>query len=109
MKTETIQYQHEGQTLISEFLYHEGEPRPTVLVFPAFEGRGEFAFNYAEKLFEKGFSPHLIDVGLRLYVGQQFNFVNISLHVDHNAHQHSPSVSYRFLNFYIKSVFSSNQ
>src|SRR5690606_40897019 len=64
MQQQTIEYAHNNQKLIGEFFYDEqaDKPRSTIIVFPAFEGRGDFAFEYARCLAGEGYNTFLADI-----------------------------------------------
>ena len=65
MKTMTINYFDEQQKLIGELFYDEkieDAKQPAIILFPAFEGRGDFALDYAKKLVEKGFITFVADI-----------------------------------------------
>lgn len=57
MQHETIHYFDGDQKLIGELIFdaHSNAKRPGIIVFPAFEGRSEFAVNYAENLAKQGY------------------------------------------------------
>lgn len=64
MQTKTIEYFDGDQKLIGELFYPKDltGQNPGVIVFPAFEGRGSFALDYAKKLAEQGFMAFAADV-----------------------------------------------
>lgn len=65
MKSQSIDYFDGSQKLVGEFIYpdfSDSKPKPTVIVFHAFEGRGEFAVDYAKKLAEKGYIAFVADM-----------------------------------------------
>ena len=65
MRQETIEYYDETEKLIGEFIVDDraaaGE-QPAILLFPAFEGRSEFALQYAKRLAEQGFAVMAADM-----------------------------------------------
>lgn len=63
MQTETIEYKDGGQLLIGKlFWQQQAQNLPVIIVFPAFEGRSEFALNYARRLAEQGFAAFAADI-----------------------------------------------
>lgn len=64
MTSTTIAYQDGSQKLIGELIvpHHVKTPAPAIIVFSAFEGRGEFSVNYAKALAEKGFVAFVADM-----------------------------------------------
>ena len=66
MKQQSIEYTDRQDKLIGQLIYNDNdqkmENRPTVIVFPAFEGLGEFAINYGHRLAEKGYVAFVADV-----------------------------------------------
>jgi dienelactone hydrolase len=63
MQRKTIEYFDGSQKLVGELLYHEeNKPAPTVIIFAAFEGRGDFAIDYAKNLAELGFNAFIADM-----------------------------------------------
>lgn len=64
MKHEDISYYDGDQRLIGQLIYSDdtNEPKPAIIVFHAFEGRGEFALDYAKELAEKGFVVFAADM-----------------------------------------------
>ncbi len=75
MKSQSIDYFDGAQKLVGEFIYPDsldGKPKPTVIVFPAFEGRGEFALDYGKKLAEQGYLAFVADMYGDAKVSQTF-------------------------------------
>lgn len=65
MTQETIEYLDGSQKLLSELVYDKRQmaaDKPAILVFPAFEGRGEFTLDYAKKFAEHGHPAMAVDV-----------------------------------------------
>lgn len=64
MQSKTIEYFDGAQKLIGELFFDEHHPgkQPTILLFPAFEGRGSFALDYAKKLAEHGYATFVADM-----------------------------------------------
>jgi len=63
MKQESILYFDGSQKLIGEFFYEACEKElPAILLFPAFEGRGDFSLNYARKLAKEGYAVFVADM-----------------------------------------------
>lgn len=64
MKHQTIEYYDGKQLLIGELIYNSNlaEPQSTVIVYPAFEGRGEFALQYGENLAQIGYNAFVADI-----------------------------------------------
>lgn len=62
MQSRTITYFDGVQALVGEFFYEGSAKRPTVIIFPAFEGRGSFVVDYAEHLVSQGFSAFIVDM-----------------------------------------------
>lgn len=64
MQSITIDYQDGTQKLIGELIIPKNinTSAPAVLVFSAFEGRGEFSVNYAKTLAEQGFVAFVADI-----------------------------------------------
>lgn len=61
-----ITYFDGAQKLIGELFFDdktaEKDKKPAIIVFPAFEGRGEFALDYAKKLAENGYITFVADI-----------------------------------------------
>ena len=70
MHHETLEYFDGQQKLLGELFYDETRRGPgknpnqrqAILVFPAFEGRGEFALTVAQKLAEQGYIALAVDM-----------------------------------------------
>lgn len=64
MQHDTIEYFDGDQKLIGELIYKKSSesPKPTIIIFPAFEGRSEFAVEYAESLAKKNFVAFVADM-----------------------------------------------
>jgi dienelactone hydrolase len=66
MHHETLEYFDAQQRLLGELIYdkrHEdSKKRPAIIVFPAFEGRNQFAINYAENLAKRGYVTFAADM-----------------------------------------------
>ena len=64
MKTVTVEYFDGEQKLIGELIgaQQTGAPQATIILFPAFEGRGEFALDYAKKIAEQGYLVFVADI-----------------------------------------------
>ena len=64
MKSISIDYFDGSQKLIGELFCNESQSalQPSILLFPAFEGRGDFALDYAKKLAEKGYCVFVADM-----------------------------------------------
>lgn len=61
----TIDYFDETQKLTGELFYDEtlgDKKRPAIILFPAFEGRGDFVLDYAKKMAEKGYITFAADM-----------------------------------------------
>jgi len=64
MKTELVEYAHDGKTLEAYVAYDEknSQKRPGILIFHAYEGRGEFVCKKAELMAEWGYVGMAMDV-----------------------------------------------
>lgn len=64
MRHETIEYFDGNQKLIGELICKKTviDPEATIIIFPAFEGRGDFALEYAENLAKKNFVTFVADM-----------------------------------------------
>jgi dienelactone hydrolase len=62
MIEETIRYQDGNAELVGTFFSEGDAPRPTILVFPAFEGLSKFVFDYAKRLLPLGFNCFIADM-----------------------------------------------
>ncbi len=64
MKQDAVEYFDGEQKLIGQLIYDEKDSgsKATVIVFPAFEGIGEFAIDYAHRLAQAGFNAFVADV-----------------------------------------------
>lgn len=64
MKNETIEYLDGQQKLLGELFYDPTvtEQKPAIILFHAFEGRGSFTLDYANKLAEKGYVVFAADM-----------------------------------------------
>lgn len=64
MQHKAIEYFDGEQRLLGELFYHEphSDQQATVIVFPAFEGRGDFILDYAKKISAKGFAVFVADM-----------------------------------------------
>ncbi len=64
MKTQTIEYFDGSQKLLGQ-LFHDGnitQKKPAILIFPAFEGPGDFTTDYAQKLVAQGYVALVADI-----------------------------------------------
>jgi dienelactone hydrolase len=57
MNNKTVEYFDGQQQLIGQLFFNEeyGERQPAIILFPAFEGRSQFALDYASQLAEQGY------------------------------------------------------
>lgn len=65
MKTISIEYADQNQKLIGTLFFNGamGEKKlPAIILFPAFEGPSEFAFDYAKNIAEKGCAVFVADM-----------------------------------------------
>lgn len=64
MKQTSINYFDGEQKLIAELIYDEQQTvlQPGIIVFPAFEGRGDFAINYGRDLAQQGYTVLVADM-----------------------------------------------
>lgn len=64
MQQTSIDYFDGEQKLIGELIYNEQQttPQPGIVVFPAFEGRGDFAINYGRDLAKQGYMVLVADM-----------------------------------------------
>jgi dienelactone hydrolase len=63
MQRKTIEYFDGEQKLIGELFYKDLAVQKTaIIVFPAFEGRAEFALDYAKKIAEQGYVAFVVDM-----------------------------------------------
>lgn len=62
MNSKIIEYFDGSQALIGELFFEGQGKQPTIIVFPAFEGRGSFAVNYAKDLVKQGFAAFVVDM-----------------------------------------------
>lgn len=63
MKTETVEYFDDKQKLVGKLIYQEqANAQPAIILFHAFEGRGDFALDYAIMLAEKGYVVFAADM-----------------------------------------------
>ena len=64
MQQQTINYVDGSQKLIGELMAEDltANNQPAIILFPAFEGRGDFAIDYAKKLADKGYVVLVADM-----------------------------------------------
>lgn len=63
MNTQTIEYVDGQQKLIGELLNNKNQgSQPAIIIFHAFEGRGEFTMDYAKKLADLGYMIFIADM-----------------------------------------------
>jgi len=64
MESKVIEYFDGEQKLIGEFIFDDRSSanKTVIIIFPAFEGRGEFTLDYARKLVSHGFSTFIADM-----------------------------------------------
>lgn len=64
MQHQIINYVDESQKLVGELVAKDltAHNQPAIILFPAFEGRGDFAIDYAEKLADKGYVVLVADM-----------------------------------------------
>jgi dienelactone hydrolase len=64
MHQQTIEYWHGKEKLIGELLFNEeiSGKQPAVILYHAFEGRGEFTLEYAKRLAAQGFVVFVADM-----------------------------------------------
>ncbi|MDP1575099.1 MAG: dienelactone hydrolase family protein [Coxiellaceae bacterium] len=64
MKNISIDYCDGSQKLIGELFYNEAQSdqQSAILLFPAFEGRGDFSLDYAKKLALQGYTVFVADM-----------------------------------------------
>lgn len=63
MEVKTIEYFDGPQKLMGKFLSHKSnEQKPTIILFPAFEGLSPFILNYAERFAHEGYNVFVADI-----------------------------------------------
>lgn len=64
MQHQTIQYVDGEDVLLGQLFYENAavDPRPAIILFPAFEGLSEFALDYAKKLAREGYTVFAADM-----------------------------------------------
>lgn len=64
MKQTPVNYQDGEQKLIAQLIYDENQsgPQPGIILYPAFEGIGDFAIDYAKNLAQQGYAVLVADM-----------------------------------------------
>ena len=64
MQQQAIEYVDKNDKLIGQFVHDDQVPgkRPTVILYPAFEGLSQFSTDYAHRLAEKGYAVFVADI-----------------------------------------------
>lgn len=64
MQQETIEYYDDKQKLIGQLIFDAKatQKKPIIIIFPAFEGIGEFSIEYGKRLAEAGFVSFVADM-----------------------------------------------
>lgn len=63
MQSKTINYFDGEQKLIGELFFNDNlTQQPAIMIFPAFEGRSQFALDYAKRLAREGFTTFAVDM-----------------------------------------------
>ena len=64
MKQQPIEYLDNQDKLIGQLIHDDQQTvkRPSIILFPAFEGLGEFAIDYGHRLAEKGYVTFVADM-----------------------------------------------
>lgn len=64
MNNTSVEYTDGHQKLIGELFYDSKntQQQPAIILFPAFEGRGDFSLDYAKKIAQKGYIVFVADM-----------------------------------------------